>query len=225
VGNLQQRVRYSILTKLLWIVLFAGGAGVSGCGRAIVSVSYPPDRPTAFAVARSQRTPEDALPQQVVDALLLSTRPEFVNADLQFARRILPLSPGWLVPAKNREVCLVRLVEPLIPQEHGVPLQPAVSTLCQPESSAQEGRLIEAQALTVHAEPYPLYRVVGVVPDGARRVELLYGSHGREFIATKRNAYESIVRAPRTIRFVTGGTDAVQHSVPVLPSGSGVPQH
>ena len=201
------------------MILFAvGGAGASGCGRAIVSVSHTPTM--AFAVSRSQRTPDDALPQQVVDALLLSTRPEFVNADLQFARRILPLSRGWLVPAKNREVCLVRLVEPLIPQEHGVPLQPAVSTLCQPEPAAQEGRLIGAQALAVHAVPSPPYLVVGVVPDGARRVELLYGSHGHEAIPTTRNAYEAIVRAPRTIRFVTGGTDAV-HSIPILPSGFG----
>ncbi len=172
----------------------------------------------AFAVARSERTPDDTLPRRVVAALLENTHSAFVRADLPFARRITRFSAGWLVPAQNGEVCLVQLVQPLIRQENGVPLAPAVSTRCQPEAAAQEGRLIEARALVVRPVASPRYRVVGVVPDGVSQVELLFGEHGHETIAATRNAYEAVARAPRAVRYVTAGA-ATAHSVPIWQPG------
>ena len=189
-------------------------AGLSGCGQA--DLSSPPQM--AFAVTRSDRTPEDALPRRVVAALLQSRRPRFVRADLRSARRITRYGHGWLVPAENGEVCLVQLLEPLIRQEDGVRLPPAVSRTCQPEAAAREGRLIEAVALAVHPVAYPPCRVLGIVPDGVSEVELLFGAHGHEIIPATRNAYEAVARAPRAVRYVPAGTAAV-HLVPIWQSG------
>lgn len=166
-----------------------------------------------FAVARSARTPDDALPRRVRAALLEG---RFARADLQLARRIT--RSGWLVPYRDGEVCLVQLVEPLIRQENGVSLPPAVSTRCLPEPAAHDGRLVEARALAVRPVPSPRYQVVGVVPDGVSHVELLFGAHGHETVTATRNAYEALARAPRAVRYVTAGAAAV-HSIPIWQSG------
>jgi hypothetical protein len=198
------------------LVAMSAGAGL-GCER--TAASHVTRQPAmAFAVARSKQTPDDTLPKQVVEMLANSTRPEFDSAAQPAARRVLPLSAAWLVPASDDEVCLVRSVEPLVPTLRGVALQPIVSVECKPEQEAQEGHLVETQSLSVDGSTSQSDRVVGIVPDGTRRLEVTYGARGRLAIIPQRNAYEAVVPRPRAVRFVTGHEPVEEHVIPLLAS-------
>jgi hypothetical protein len=159
---------------------------------------------TRFAVERTRRGPDDALPAQVLETLSQSASPTFTAADELAARRVLANSPAWLVPASDGEACLIRIVQPLVRIEEGRPLPPSVSLICLPEQAAQSGQLVETQSLSLGSANARWYRVVGVVPDTAREIEIVSAHDTRMAITAVRNAYEAVVRDPRAVRFLTG---------------------
>ncbi len=155
-----------------------------------------------LAVFGEAPTSSDLLPAEVVTALTQSVRPEFTHADLRSARRVLPLNPGWLVPAEDGQACLVRLVYPLIAAEHGAPLSPTPSYVCASEAETREGRLFETQSLTISGTGTRNARVVGVAPNGVAAVTLVSGKGRQVTVPVFRNAYEAIAVDPIVVRFV-----------------------
>jgi hypothetical protein len=160
--------------------------------------------PTVAGLAVLGEAPmsSDLLPAEVVTALTQSVRPEFTGADLRSARRVLPLNPGWLVPAEDGQACLVRLVYPLIATERGTPLGPTPSYVCASEVATREGRLVETQSLTTSGTGTRNARVVGVVPNGVAAVTLVSGNGRQVTVPVFRNAYEAIAVDPIVVRFV-----------------------
>jgi hypothetical protein len=156
-----------------------------------------------FAVFDSVPVADDTVPREVATALSQSAHPEFSNADIRAARRVLANSPGWLIPATNGALCLVRLVYPLVASVDGTASAPIPSQTCAPESAAQAGRLVETQSLATSGTQARDAKVVGVVPNGVTTVDILLRHRSSMTVAVIRNAYEAVVAAPFAVRFVT----------------------
>ena len=67
-----------------------------------------------FAVLDVGPAESDGVDREVSEMLANSVNPEFDKSDIRVARRVLALNLGWLVPAVDGSLCLVRLVYPLI---------------------------------------------------------------------------------------------------------------
>jgi hypothetical protein len=167
-----------------------------------------------LATLGEARTSSDLLPKEVVTALTQSVQPEFSGADIRSARRVLPLNPGWLVPAVDGQTCLVRLIYPLIPAEHGIALSPTPSYTCASEAATQEGHLVETQSLTTSGTGTTDARVVGVVPNGVTSVTLVSRGGRATAVPVFRNAFEAIAWEPIVLRFaVRDGNHTVERSI------------
>jgi hypothetical protein len=183
------------------------------CGGTLHSSTVAPSV-GGLAVLDEARTASDLLPGEVLTALTQSVQPEFSKADIRSARRVLPLSPGWLVPAGDGQTCLVRLIYPLIPAVHGIALSPTPSYTCASEAATAEGHLVETQSLTTSGTSTGDARVVGVVPDGVTSVTVVSSEGRRTTLPVFRNAYEAIVRDPTVVRFlVRDGNHRVERSM------------
>jgi hypothetical protein len=182
---------------------------LAGCGTTVeVARRRPPlggrgnrDLPS-FRVFRSQVTPNDELPTEVVASLAGSSHPIFERRGIHEARRVLPDRPGWLVPAANGEVCLVDYIYPTIPTLDGLVLLPAVTHSCASESEAQGGRLLESQSLTSGVSARTA-RVVGVVPNAVHSVTVIRRHGPPVAVDVMRNAYEVVVTEPVAVRVIT----------------------
>lgn len=153
-----------------------------------------------FAVLRTTRNSDDALPSELASVLSQSTQPEFTEHDMYAARRILALNPGWLIPAANGEVCLARLVYPLSPPDAASVSSPIPANTCVPEASAQAGRLVETQSLSTTVSAPGRDRVVGVAPDGVTTVNILQRNGRHVAVPVIRNGYEAIASDPVAVR-------------------------
>ena len=176
---------------------------LASCGAAHDRVKTESAPRPGFAVFDGAPTPSDALPAEVAATLTRSTKPEFGNAEIKDARRVLANDPGWLVPAANGEVCLVQLIYPLIAPAHGEVLPPTPATSCAPEAQVQAGQLVGTHSLSASVTRVADSTVTGVVPDGVAAVTII-SSHARSTtLDVVRNAYEATVRDPVAVRFVT----------------------
>jgi hypothetical protein len=193
----------------------------AGCGAA--QRSQPTNKPTplAFAVLRAPGAVEDAVPSWVARGLLAGTEPALSSGDIESARRVLANQQGWLIPAPEDELCLVRVVEPLVSEAGGHHLYPSVKRSCVSQVQAEQGRLYETQSLsTTFAKRLPT-RVVGIVPDGVGEVTIHWDGGAAASVPVIRNAYEDVVINPSSIAFAVAKGDRDQRYVVQLPSVAG----
>lgn len=115
-----------------------------------------------------ERAPAEPLPPQVVVSLQDSVEPEFTASNIRAARRLVPDSPVWLVPADGEE-CLVRLLSPLAEDSN---FPPAVSQRCATLADAGRGKLVGTRSLTTSGHRAVNSEVVGLAPPGAPWVEV-----------------------------------------------------
>jgi hypothetical protein len=126
----------------------------------------------------------------------------YVITDIREARKVLSKQEGWLIPAAEGKLCLVRVVYPLVPRSNGKRLPPSLSQTCASETEAVDGRLLETQSLsTTLAQRLPT-RVDGIVPNGVHRVTVRSSDGASRTVPVARNAYEVIVVNPRSVAFV-----------------------
>jgi hypothetical protein len=177
------------------MLLLSGHAARRGVGVAETPMG-------SLAVFADTRTASDILPAQVADSLADSTEPQFSPTDLRSARRVLADTPGWLVPAEDGELCMVRVVYPLEPPTDGTPFSPVVTHACRPAAEARAGRLVETESLGASVAASPSARVVGVAPNGVSNVSIA-SSRLTTIVPVVRNAYEAIIDDPVEVRFVS----------------------
>jgi hypothetical protein len=160
-------------------------------------------RSSSFAVLETPATPDDSLPQEVVDALVHSVEPEITRTAMRTARRVLADNPTWLVRAPDGELCLVGIVYPLPGSWLRAHFTPTVTRECAPERDAASGRLVGTQSLGVSVATSEMARVVGVVPNGTGSVVIVARDGQRAAAMVDRNAYELTVREPVALTFTT----------------------
>jgi hypothetical protein len=174
---------------------------LSSCGADTLGPSPSTGVTSGVGVLSVGRSPDDLLPPEVLMFLSESVRPEYTPADLRAARRVLANEPGWLLPAADGEICLVRVVYPLLSGSGSASLPPTDSQVCESESGVLGGRLVETQSLSA-TSAQGMTRVVGVVPDGVAKVLVVLAGGATAVVPVQRNAYEVIVRGPVAVRFV-----------------------
>jgi hypothetical protein len=153
---------------------------------------------SGLATLEAPAAEADALPSQVVASLAASVQHEFTPLDLRRARRVLADQPGWLLPASEGEICLVRIVYPRVQNED---LEPLISPSCSSRAGIEAGELVEVEshsASTTRANA----RVVGIVPDGVTAVDVESTEHQVTNVPVMRNAFEAIVGDPARAWFV-----------------------
>jgi hypothetical protein len=193
----------------------------------------------AFALARDPRksversavlgipgTAEEALPTAVTEFLSNATEPEFAPAERRKARRVLANHPGWLIPASDGELCLVRVSYPIDGAGRG-DLSPAAGDQCEPEEAVQAGELVEVQTLGTSAVAAPMRLVVGIAPEGVSVVEIEAQNGSVAAVPVNQDAYEATVRMPTRVLFTRFlGLSSVKESVtlPTIAGAGGSPR-
>jgi hypothetical protein len=175
-----------------------------------------------FAVFDRAPTSSDALSAEVAATLSRSAQPEFGQAEIKEARRVLANEPGWLVPAANGEICLVQVIYPLVAKERGEVLPPAPATACQSEALAKAGQLVGTRSLSASLTQATDSIVTGVAPNGVATVKIV-SSRGRSTsVDVVRNAYEVAVADPVAVRFTTTSHGKpITHTVRLATFSSG----
>jgi hypothetical protein len=178
-----------------------------------------------FAVFAGRRG-EGELPSYVAAALAHSRRTRFSAADIDDARRVLPVQPVWLVPASEDKVCIVRIAYPLSGPTPGTGTAPAIGHTCNSEGEAQAGWLVETQSLGSSSSGWRRMKVIGIAPDGVANVTIT-ARHGSTTTAlVQNNAYEAVVTGPVSVIFRNHhGQRMVRHVIPLgaLPVNIGAP--
>jgi hypothetical protein len=180
-------------------------------------------RPTVLGIPG---TAEEVLPAAVTEFLSNASEPGFAPADRRKARRVLANQPGWLIPASDGELCLVRVTYP-ISDAGGRDLSPAVSDQCEPTEAVQAGKLVEVQTLGASAAAAPMRLVVGIAPEGVSVVKIEAKNGSVASVPVNQNAYEATVRMPTRVLFTrTIGLRTVQGSVtlPKIGGAGGSPR-
>jgi hypothetical protein len=189
-----------ILTALLSSVVVLG-IGTASCGDgAKHEVPMQARVHTHFAVFDAAWSRNDVLPPVVV-ASLREDGEQFTAK--MFVRQVVAGSdPGWLVLTPNHELCLVRLIYPLV---LGLSLPPLTSKICDSEEWAESGHLVETQSRVVQVGEPARNIVVGVVPDGVAAVRIQERDGHMIITSVTRNAYETLTMYPRSVEFVSKG--------------------
>lgn len=196
----RRTIRARVRRQLGLLGLIATSCIVGSCGATQQHILITPRLPSGFAVFNQASTAGDVIPREVATTLAQSTQPEFSYNDIQAARRVLPDEPGWLVPAVNGELCLVRLVYPLTSSVHGAPLSPRPSRTCASESTTLAGGLVVTASLATSGKAT---QVFGIVPDGVTSVKIVVREGHAVRIGVLRNAYSAIVLQPVKVEFLT----------------------
>lgn len=176
---------------------------LSSCGSQAARTTEPTGR-SMFGVLRQSRTADDVLPKQLEDSLQEGEGPEFSAQAIRSARRILPTTPAWLVPADNGELCIAMLEYPVTSTGRTSSLPPIASHGCVRESAALLGRLVVVRSLattpTAHDAPA---EVIGVLPDGVAKVTIKANHSRLTTVGVSRNAYSVTVTGPKQLLFRT----------------------
>lgn len=189
-------------------LLCAGGSVLASCGggkqvsrdelESMISVRH-----AGFSSLSQQGSPGDAIPDEALSALEGDASASFSRGDILDARRVLPSEPAWLVPTGGGDLCLVRLLYPLVAAEGGVALPPAPAIDCASEADARAGKLVTTRSLSAtSAGPSVPVRVVGVVPDGVNSVTIGSQLGGKARVNVIRNGYVAVLREPTEVQFV-----------------------
>lgn len=168
---------------------------------------------TNFAVLAATPNSDDTPPATVV-ASLREAGDQFMRA-----RRVLVGSdPGWLVLTSSGELCLVRLVYPLVLAVSGQLPPPITSKVCASEQETESGYLVETDSLIAHVNDPERNIVVGIVPDGVATVKIIEADGRTRVSPVTHNAYEALAAYPSSVEFVSRGH---RHTVVVKSFGSG----
>ncbi len=146
------------------------------------------------------QSPADAVPSWVEHELTENGEPLLSRADVSRARAVLP-DEGWLIPYGASSVCLVRVIEPLVPELDGKRLYPSVTRSCATDVQAAQGHLTETQSLSTTFAKRLRTRVVGVVPDNVPDVVLRFDGRSSTRVPVMRNAYEAVLVNPNQVSF------------------------
>lgn len=194
---------------------------VAGCGAAVGSHPINSGQ-SSFSILRSARSANDAIPPWIARRLSESGNPPLLSrTDLREARKVLPHQEGWLVPAGEGNLCLVGVVQPLVPEINGQRLPPVSKRSCASEAKAEAGELFETQSLsTTFAKRLPT-RVDGIVPDGVRHVTVHFLGGASRVLPVKRNSYETIVVNPYSLSFVAHRGGRRQRYILSVPTAAG----
>jgi len=203
------------------LILAIGLIGLAGCGGSRDGQAASSANPPPFAVLQSPATRRDASSPSVARDVLKARSPTFSITDIRDAREVLAKQEGWLIPAAEGKLCLVRVVYPLVPRSNGERLPPSISQTCASEADAMDGRLMETQSLsTTFAKRLPT-RVDGVVPDGVHHVVVRSIGDAKKAVPVVRNAYEVIVVNPRSVSFVAKQARRRRRYIVQTPSVAG----
>jgi hypothetical protein len=202
-----------------WYVLLLVAATICSCGGARRPPPSPAKHePAVPAVLRRPGSAEDVLPQAVVSSLRESVQPEFDLASLHSARRVLADQPVWLLAAGG-EVCLVRLVYPLV---SGRGLPSLVTHECASPSVTAAGSLVVVQSLVTSSSDTPApARVIGIAPDDISAVTIRCKGAADLRVAVMRNAYEAVVANPVSVDFRVRVNGRLRHTVIPLSTFQG----
>ena len=154
------------------------------------------------------------MPSWVVRDLLRDSEPAFTATDIRAARRVLVHQQAWLLPAPGDDLCMARVIDPLVAEIGGQRLHPSVERSCATRAAAEAGRLSEAQSLSTTFRKRIPTRVVGVVPDGVHNVTIHFDGSSAVKVTVTRNAFEDVLINPSAISF-TSSTSGESHSVPL----------
>ena len=178
-------------------------------------------RRLSLVVWASVPTPDSAIPAEIATLLTRSQRPKFKSVDIRAARRVLANDPGWLLRAANDELCLVRVIYPLITKTKGLVLPPTRSLGCASEAKTQAGRLVEVQALLTSGTKAKESKVVGVAPNRVAVVTLISRDERRLSVVVRQGAYEAVVANPIGLSFTTRHSGRLEKHVVPLTTFSG----
>lgn len=189
-------------------VLCAGGCVLASCGGGewVSSSKLKLEAPVHYAgfslLSRGGGT-GDAIPDEALATLKSDASVSLNREDIVDARRVLPSEPAWLVPAGGGDLCLVRLLYPLVRAVGGAALPPAPVVDCASQANALAGKLVTTQSLsaTSAGASVPI-RVIGVVPDGVNSVTIGSQSGSRMRVDVLRNGYVAVLREPTEVIFV-----------------------
>jgi len=174
-----------------------------------------PSAGTFFSVLDSKRTVEDALPSVRHGPSVGSQVPLSDEAGVDAARRLS--STSWLVPISGGRLCLVYIVKALTRGPGGAPLPPALVQQCATVSAAVAGRLVVTQSLSPPSRAGSgAVLILGVVPDGVRRVSVIGGDGHTTSLLVRHHSYAGTVVDPTAVRFSDHvGNTTVSQLVPV----------
>lgn len=153
-----------------------------------------------FSIFAAAPTAGDELSSEAVLMLRDSLEPEFSGVDIRAARRVVAGDPTWLVPSANGELCLVRVVYPVMRSQTRSSLPSTVARNCASDSRALEGRLLWVQSLATSTRGSPWATLVGAAPDGISTVTVVFGHGQSTNVAVVRNAYEVTSLGPTSVR-------------------------
>lgn len=166
----------------------------------------------------SARVSVDALPSARHGMLPSRSDPLLTQASEREARRLPLRAPAaWLVPAADERLCLLYTVNALMLGPGGRPLPPAVVQQCATVAAATAGRLVVTQSLSPSSRAGAgAILVVGVVPDGVRRVSVISGDGHQTVGSVRGNSYAGTVVDPTAVKFSDDvGNGTVSRQVPI----------
>jgi hypothetical protein len=176
---------------------------LSSCGSQVSRTTGSAGR-SMFGVLRQPRTADDVLPKQLEDSLREGEGPEFSAQAIGAARRILPTTPAWLVPADNGELCIAMLEYPVASTGRTSSLPPIASHGCVGEPAALLGRLVVVRSLaTAPTTRDAPAEIIGVSPDGVANVTVKANHSRLTTVGVSRNAYSATVTGPKQLLFRT----------------------
>jgi hypothetical protein len=176
---------------------------------------------TFFSALDRKRTVEDALPSVRRGPSVGRQVPLSEEASVDAARRLS--STSWLVPVSGGRLCLVYSVKALTRGPGGSPLPPALVQQCATVSAAIAGRLVVTQSLGLSSRAASgAVLILGVVPDGVRRVSVIGGDGHTTSLLVGHNSYAGTVVDPTAVSFSDhAGNTTVSQMAPVASFDGG----
>jgi hypothetical protein len=213
VATRQPATTRQLVTNVTPALNTAGGAAHATDGSDATYVARSAG--TFFAVLDSKRTVEDAVPSVRHGPSAGSQVPLSGDAGVDAARRLS--STSWLAPMSGGRLCLVYIVKALTRGPGGSPLPPALVQQCATVSAAVAGLLVVTQSLSPSSRAGSgAVSILGVVPDGVRRVSVIGRDGHTTSLLVRHNSYAGTVVDPTAVSFSDHvGNTTVSQLIPV----------
>jgi len=186
--------------------------GLSSCGAGAQTSSPAKASAVAlpFHVLHRPASRGDIIPRAFAANLQKSDESPITPRDVAAARRVLQHDPAWLLPAEGEEVCLARVLYPLVSAVRGGHFPPILTHICKSVRAAELGELVEVQTLSTSTSHVGPVRVIGVAPDGVATI-VIRATGGRSTRAPViDNTYEAVVVHPTAVEFPRGAAPSVR---------------